>query len=61
MPPQEVPSCRRCGSTMQLHSVQNVLGKDKRGHAVRVYECSCGRLHAEDLADSAVGEKPEAA
>lgn len=48
MPREKPHICPRCHSAMRLHSVQNVLGGDKKGHTVRVYECLCGRMDAEE-------------
>jgi hypothetical protein len=56
---QERHACRRCGSTLRLHSIQDVLGKDKKAYSVRVYECVCGRLYAEEAENLPGGKNSE--
>jgi uncharacterized protein with PIN domain len=58
---KEKPECPRCHVTMRFFSVEVVSGPDKKGYALRVYECpKCDRATAEEIIKPADGHNEAA-
>jgi|GEM_PF-4265795 mannose/fructose-specific phosphotransferase system component IIA len=55
------PACPKCRGEMRLHSIQHVVGPQKKYRTVRVFQCECERLVAQEATELNRDETQEAA
>ncbi len=45
------PDCPKCHAEMRLLFMRHTRGTDKKYHMIRVFQCECGRVAADELTD----------
>ncbi len=55
-----MPECPKCHAGMQFLFMRHAPGPDKKYHTIRLFQCECGQVVADELTEVVVSRREAA-